>query len=128
MPREPVLIVDDARTTRTHLKLLLEAVYDCHTASSAEEGLALLRSLPVRPRLMLLDVQMPGMNGVECLRAIKESPDLSSTLVVMVTTRGEEEVLQQCHALGCDGYVTKPVQSGELFRVVHGLLRGGDRG
>lgn len=126
MPREPILIVDDARTTRTHLRLLLESIYDCHTASSAEEGLSLLRSLPARPRLVLLDVQMPGMNGVDCLRAIKESPDLAGTRVVMVTTRGEEEVLQQCQALGCDGYVTKPVQSGELFRVVQGLLRGGE--
>lgn len=123
MKRAPILIVDDARTTRTHLKFLLESMYECHTAASAEEGLELLRTLPNPPQLVLLDVQMPGMNGVECLATIKGSPDLSHTRVVMVTTRGEEAVLAECLRLGCDGYVTKPVQSGELFRVVQELMR-----
>jgi CheY-like chemotaxis protein len=119
-----ILIVDDARTTRTHLQLMLSAQYECHIAESAEAGLALARTLLPPPGAILLDVQMPGMGGIEALRQIKADPVLQSVPVVMVTTRGEDETLNECHALGCDGYVTKPVQTGELFTVLRNLLKG----
>jgi len=119
-PRRPVLVIDDARTTRTHLRLMLEALFEVHTAASAEEGLTLARAL--RPRAILLDVQMPGMDGLQCLKAIKTDPDLRSIPVVMVTTRGEEEAIGRAQALGCDAYVSKPVQSGELFTTLRSLL------
>lgn len=123
MPRPPVLIVDDARTTRTHMKLLLEGTYQVQVAASGEEGLALARQLGPGLSAVLLDVQMPGMGGIECLRAIKGDEALAGVPVVMVTTRGEEETLAKCRDLGCDGYVTKPVQSKELFDVLRNLLR-----
>ena len=123
MPRQPVLIIDDARTTRTHMRLLLEGTYQVHVAASAEEGLELARGFDSPPAAILLDVQMPGMGGIECLRTVKGDPQLSQVPVVMVTTRGEEETLAKCRELGCDGYVTKPVQSKELFEVLRGLLR-----
>lgn len=123
MPRQPVLIIDDARTTRTHMKLLLDGTYRVSAAASAEEGLEILRALPAPPAAILLDVQMPGMGGIECLRILKTDPAYAAIPVVMVTTRGEEETLGQCQALGCDGYVTKPVQSKELFEVLRALLK-----
>ena len=123
MPRPPVLIVDDARTTRTHMKLLLEGTYQVQVAASGEEGLELARQLGPQLSAVLLDVQMPGMGGIECLRAIKGDASLAGVPVVMVTTRGEEETLAKCRDLGCDGYVTKPVQSKELFDVLRNLLR-----
>jgi CheY-like chemotaxis protein len=119
--KEPVLIIDDARTTRTHLRLMLEALFECHTAASAEEGLQIARS--VRPRAILLDVQMPGMDGLQCLAAIKADPVIGATPVVMVTTRGEEESIERARKLGCNAYVAKPVQSGELFTTLRALLK-----
>lgn len=123
MPRPTVLIIDDARTTRTHMRLLLEGTYAVQLADSGEAGLALARSLPQFPAAVLLDVQMPGMGGIECLRQFKTDEALRNIPVVMVTTRGEEETLERCRELGCDGYVTKPVQSRELFEVLRTLLR-----
>lgn len=123
MPRPTVLIIDDARTTRTHMRLLLEGTYGVQLADSGEAGLALARTLPQLPAAVLLDVQMPGMGGIECLREFKSDEALRAIPVVMVTTRGEEETLEKCRGLGCDGYVTKPVQSRELFEVLRTLLR-----
>jgi len=120
-PKQTVLIIDDARTTRTHMRLMLEALFECHTASSAEEGLQLARTH--RPQAILLDVQMPGMNGLECLAVLKTDPDLKKIPVVMVTTRGEEEAIRRAEALGCNAYVAKPVQSAELFTTLRTLLR-----
>jgi two-component system phosphate regulon response regulator PhoB len=124
MPKDSVLIVDDARTTRTHLQLMLSAQYDCSVADSAESGLDLARAMNPRPRAILLDVQMPGIGGIEALKRLKADETLRDIPVIMVTTRGEEETLAVCQAAGCDGYVTKPVQTGELFTVLRNLLRG----
>ena len=124
MARDRVLIIDDARTTRTHLQLMLSAQYDCAVAESAETGLDLARTLEPPPRAILLDIQMPGIGGIEALKRLKADDTLKSIPVVMVTTRGEDETLAACQEAGCDGYVTKPVQTGELFTVLRGLLRG----
>lgn len=121
--KERLLIVDDARTTRTHLQLMLSAQYECHIAETAEAGLSLARSLKPPPAVILLDVQMPGMGGIEALRQLKADPELKAVPVVMVTTRGEEETLFACKEIGCDGYVTKPVQTSELFGVLRELLK-----
>jgi DNA-binding response OmpR family regulator len=124
MAKDCVLIIDDARTTRTHLQLMLSAQYDCAVAESAETGLDLARSMTPPPRAILLDVQMPGIGGIEALKRLKADETLKVIPVIMVTTRGEEETLAECQAAGCDGYVTKPVQTGELFTVIRNLLRG----
>lgn len=123
--KRTVVIVDDARTTRTHLRLMLEAHYDCKTAETAEEGIALVRSLPFLPDVVLMDVQMPGMGGVEGLRTLKSDPATKSVPVVMVTTRGEEVMLEKCREIGCDAYVTKPVQTATLFETLRGLWQRG---
>ena len=124
MAKDRLLIIDDARTTRTHLQLMLSAQYECSTADSAEAGLDLARTMLPPPRAILLDIQMPGIGGIEALKQLKADETLKSIPVVMVTTRGEEETLAACQAAGCNGYVTKPVQTGELFTVLRGLLRG----
>lgn len=121
--KERVLIIDDARTTRTHLQLMLSAQYDCLTAENAEAGLLAARTADPLPSAILLDIQMPGIGGIEALRQLKADPFFKNVPVVMVTTRGEEETLDACRALGCDGYVTKPVQTAELFGVLRTLLK-----
>jgi len=123
MTKDRVLIIDDARTTRTHLQLMLSAQYDCVAADNAEAGLALARTLAPPPRAILMDVQMPGLSGIEALQQLKADESLKTIPVVMVTSRGEEETLAVCQAAGCDGYVTKPVQTSELFMVLRSLLR-----
>ena len=125
MPERPrILLVDDSRTVRTHLQLLLGGEFDCLGADSGEAALELLPTLDPRPETILLDVRMPGLGGLETLRRLKAAPEYAGVAVIMVTTRGEEETFSAAKALGCDGFVTKPVVASELFGVLRALARG----
>jgi putative two-component system response regulator len=120
-PRPHVLVVDDSKTVRMQMQMLLGSRYECHMATSGEEALALLRS-GEPPTVVLMDVRMPGIDGVEALRQVKAEPALADVAVVMVTTRGEEETVRRCRELGCDGFVTKPVQAPELYGVLKSVV------
>src|SRR5690348_7217393 len=113
MPGEPILVVDD---TAVNLKLtrmlLLHEGYEVRTAASAEEALDLLETFP--PRLILADIQLPGIAGLEMTRLIKANPRNADVLVVALTAyamKGDEEKARQA---GCDGYITKPIDTRAL--------------
>jgi CheY-like chemotaxis protein len=108
VPGEPILIVDD---NETNLKLarvvLLAAGYEVRTATDAEDALAVLAEF--RPRLILMDIQLPGMDGLTLTRSLKADPELSSVVIYALTAyamKGDEE---KALAAGCDGYITKPI-------------------
>ena len=108
-----ILIVDDVATNRIVLKVkLATAHYETVQASGGVEALSLARSL--RPDLVLLDVELPDMNGIEVLRKIKAEeqerkiePEQRVT-VIMVTVSSDEESILRCSEEGCDNYVMKP--------------------
>lgn len=120
----PVLIVDDSRTVRLQLETMLSVRFECHTADSGEAGVARARAMQPPPSAILMDVRMPGIGGIEALRTLRADPAFAQTPIVMVTTRGEEEVIAECRAAGCTAYVNKPVQTQELFTVMDSLLGG----
>ena len=60
--------------------------------------------------LLLLDIRMPKVDGIEVLRQLKENPDLSKMPVIMVTTTDDPREVRHCHELGCSIYITKPVE------------------
>lgn len=64
---------------------------------------------PETPYLLLLDIRMPQMDGVEVLRHIKEDPELRKMPVIMLTTTDDPREVERCHALGCSTYIVKPV-------------------
>jgi len=103
-----VLIVDDlpvniillkTMLTRTNVRLL--------TATNGQEALDIVRSQ--RPELILLDIQMPVMNGWEVLKAIKEDPKLKSTVIIVVSAYTSPEDIEQSMKLGASGFIKKPV-------------------
>jgi CheY-like chemotaxis protein len=112
--RRRLLLVDD---TELFLELertfLQRSGYEIVTARSGEEALEKARSLG--PDLVLLDLNMPGMEGDEVCREIKGDPDLKDIHVLMVTTRGREEDRARCIDAGCDGYLTKPINRADLL-------------
>ncbi len=111
--RPAVLVIDDDPASSDLLKRTLEA--DGRTvvvASGGEDGLEKARSL--KPRVITLDVMMPGMDGWEVLRELKADPDLASVPVVMVTIADEQEL---GFAMGAVDYLTKPVDR-EAFRAL----------
>ena len=114
-----ILIVDDDKLLRRSLSLQLEqAGYRTSTAANAEDALALLQRQ--RPDLILLDVGLPGMDGLEALRRIHQDGDIP---IIFVTARRREfdEVLGL--ELGADGYITKPFNPDVLLARVKSVLR-----
>ena len=61
------------------------------------------------PSLLLLDIRMPKLNGVEVLRQIKQDPKLKKMPVIMITTTDDPREIDKCHELGCSNYITKPI-------------------
>jgi len=129
MPSEPVLIVDDNPQNLKLARLLLTAEgYDARTAVDAEHALSVLEEFT--PRLILMDIQLPGMDGLELTRRLKSEPATRGIVIVALTAyamKGDEE---KARAAGCDGYIAKPIDVGTLPQAVAQYLqpRGGDGG
>ncbi len=111
--REPVLIVDD---NPTNLKLVAYLVrahgYDVRTAHDAPSALESIRE--VRPRLILMDLQLPGIDGLELTRRLKADPTTASISIVAVTAYAMKGDLERALAAGCDDYVSKPIDTRAL--------------
>lgn len=113
MAGEPILVVDDNPANLKLLRLLLSAEsYAVRTAGDAGEALAVLREFT--PRLILMDLQMPGMDGFELTRHLKRDAATQGIIVVALTAyamKGDEE---KARAAGCDDYVSKPIDTRTL--------------
>lgn len=119
MPK--ILLVDDVDLFLELERSYLEGCgYDLVTASSGEETLQRLNK--VAPDILLLDFYMPGMDGDEVCRLIRENKRWQNLPVLMVTAAGKPEEVQRCLQSGCDDYITKPVNKQELREKVQRLL------
>jgi CheY-like chemotaxis protein len=117
MAGEAILIVDDNPTNLKLVRILLQGEgYDARTATDAEEALELLKSF--HPRLILMDVQLPGMDGLELTRRLKANADTREIIVVALTAYAMKGDEQKVLAAGCDGYVPKPINTRSLPRLV----------
>ncbi|MEJ2221614.1 MAG: ATP-binding protein, partial [Desulfobacterales bacterium] len=114
-----VLVVDDSATSRSILQEMLESFsFEVSLASSGEEGISELEAASKdKPfELVIMDWQMPGMDGIEASRRIKDHKGLSKIpAIVMVTAYGREEVMQQAEQVGLEGFLLKPVNPSMLF-------------
>lgn len=118
-----VLLVDDAQTVLLFEKMLLKQLgFDFETACNGQE--ALEKARVYNPDLVLLDLMMPVMNGVDCCRAIKEDEDLKDIPIIMVTTISEQERIDECFAAGCSDYIFKPFRKPELLEKIKKHLPG----
>lgn len=121
MAGEPILIVDDNPINLKLVKVLLTVEgYDVQTAMDANEALEILKTF--RPQLILMDLQLPGMDGLELTRKLKTDSSLKDAAILAVTAyamKGDEE---QALAAGCDGYITKPIDTKNLPGVIAGYL------
>jgi CheY-like chemotaxis protein len=118
---EPILIVDDHPTNTKLLAFLLTSKgYDVRTAASADEALATLAAW--KPRLILMDIQLPGMDGLTLTRHLKADPATSDIPIIAATAsamKGDEERALEA---GCSGYITKPIDTRQLPGVIARFL------
>jgi len=120
--RKPrILIVDDDPVIVRLLQInfRLEG-YDVDTAFRGEEALERVRDN--RPDVVVLDVMMPGIDGWEVCRQLKESPAVRHVPVIFLSARAQDEDRQRGYALGVDEYVTKPFDPADLVEIVRRAL------
>jgi DNA-binding response OmpR family regulator len=121
MPGDPVLVVDDTPVGLKLTRLLLAREgYDVRTAESAEEALTALDEF--RPMLILTDVQLPGIDGLEMTRRIKANPRTKDITIVALSARAMMGDEVQARAAGCDGYITKPIDTNKLPSQIRNLM------
>jgi CheY-like chemotaxis protein len=117
-----VLVVDDNELERKLVgKVLDEELCELVFANSGADALALLRKL--RPDLILLDVDMPDIDGLQTLCRLKQSPHLASIPVVMVTGHSEKEMVVKCLQAGAADFAVKPLERLNLLKKIRRFLQ-----
>jgi DNA-binding NarL/FixJ family response regulator len=117
MNRIRILIADDQTLMRDGLKTIFELEDDMEVAGVAKNGLeAYEMTAALRPDIVLMDIRMPVMDGVESVRLIKK--DYPSTVVIMLTTFDDEEYIIRALQFGANGYLLKDIQGNRLIEAV----------
>jgi len=121
MAGEPILVVDDNDVNLELVRDLLEDQgYRVRVAIDANDAIAVLHDF--RPRLILMDIQLPGMDGLTLTRMLKSNPSMRDIRIVGLTgyaMAGDEERIL---AAGCDGYMAKPIDTRRLPGVISSML------
>ena len=116
-----ILVVEDQADLRAILRdLLTGSGYEVVEAADGGEGVAMAKS--ERPDLILMDIQLPVLDGYETTRQIRDDPELKTTPIIAVSSyamKGDEE---KARASGCNHYVTKPYSPMQLLRLIRGSI------
>jgi CheY-like chemotaxis protein len=117
-----VLVIDDCPEVQRYLRLVLETDHYCvETAANGENGLERLRT-GCTPSVVLLDMQMPGMDGLQTLKCLREvQPELK---VIMCSSEDDPEIIRKAILLGAQGYLIKPVRHLYLSAALERCLSG----
>jgi len=123
MARTRVLLVDDHALFREGLGMIIDSQEDMQVVGEAGDGLeAVVKAAELRPDLILMDIQMPGVDGIEAARRINK--DLPAATIVMLTVRDDEEKLFEAIKNGAQGYLLKKMNSTELIEMARRALAG----
>jgi two-component system cell cycle response regulator DivK len=119
-----ILIVED---NEKNLKLVRDVLqvkgYETLEAGTAEEGLKLARAR--KPDLILMDIQLPGMNGIDALKALRADPATAAIPVVAITASVMQQDRQQIMSAGFNGFIEKPINLRVFLDTVQRALKGG---
>lgn len=119
-----VSIVEDQAALRTTLARVISKAEDFVCVSQYESAEAALEGLPQdKPQVVLMDINLPGINGVECVRRLK--PLLPDTQVIMLTVYEDTDNIFNALAAGATGYLLKRTSRAELFDAIREVVRGG---
>jgi len=117
-----ILIVDDEKDIIEFLEYNFKKEgYQVHSASNGLDGKEM--AIKVNPDLIILDVMMPGMDGVELCKELRDIPELDNTIIIFLTARGEDYSQIAGFEVGADDYITKPIRPRVLIARVKALLK-----
>jgi len=121
MKKNRILVVEDEESL-----LKLESILFTskgYVVTGVRDGKSALEAISAdRPDLVVLDIMLPGLDGFEVCRAIKENPETSSIPVVMLTAKKSSQDLERGRLVGADAYLTKPFKSVKVLEVIEGLI------
>jgi CheY-like chemotaxis protein len=117
-----ILLVDDSATSRLANRMLFSGHknYELISACDGKDGVEAARR--ERPDLILMDIEMPRMSGLEACRILKQDEKTKKIPIVLLTMRGETEWVEQGYANGCNDFLTKPVNEKQLSAVLKAQL------
>lgn len=121
MKKKRILIIEDNATNRKLFSTILRIEkYEVFEAEEAVRGLELARE--VRPDLILMDIQLPGMDGLTATRRLKEDDDLKEIPVLALTAFAMDGDARKATDAGCDGYISKPINVGGFLEALRPYL------
>jgi two-component system cell cycle response regulator DivK len=116
-----ILVIEDTPDNRRIIRLVMErAGYEVVEAVNGAEGIEMARS--TRPDLILMDIQLPVIDGYEATRRLKADPDLKAIPVIAVTSYALSGDEAKTRAAGCDGYMAKPFSPKALLQLVQSFI------
>ncbi len=122
MSKEQILVIEDEEDILALIHFnLVKAGYRVECATTGEEGFVKAREYS--PDLVLLDLMLPGMDGLEVCRRLRKAPDTQKLPIIMLTAKSEEHDIVQGLELGADDYITKPFSSQVLVARAQAVLR-----
>ena len=118
MPKLKLLVAEDSKSMQIfYQKELPDSLFEKQIVPDGEKALEAYDAM--KPDIILLDINMPILNGYQTLKAIRQEKEDTSTTVIMVTSSSEKEEVVACAKLGIQGYVVKPFQVKDLMEAIH---------
>lgn len=115
-----LIIEDNAANMKLATLLLKNAGHDSLCAVDAETGLMMARA--DQPDLILMDIQLPGMDGLAATALLKQDPATAAIPVIALTAMAMKNDQEKCRTAGCEGYIAKPLRYQELYAAIDALL------
>ncbi len=119
-----ILIVEDSQSTRSMIRSIIEDMGEEYTVYEAENGYEALKILPTEEfNIVVTDINMPDINGLELINFLRTTPRYKDTPVIIVSTERTEKDIQRGLALGAEAYITKPFKPEEIQETINRVLQ-----
>ena len=120
MKNKKILVIEDDPDIRVMMDFILRDAYSLVLCEDGRSGIS--RALSEKPDLILLDIYMPGLSGLEVCKAIRENPDTSHIPIIILTAGAQKDEVSEGYSLGANDYVCKPFDPDELLERIEKLI------